>query len=184
MVDTPPAFPVDVQADDEKEETYCAAILGLAPAVLATDIFTIAGSGSQTIKITRLSISGTSTGGTDSNVLLIRRSAANTGGTSTTPTTASMDTNNAAATATLLQYSANPTALGASAGNIRVEKFPVPVTAAASGLANLTTINWQFGDAVGQPLVLRGATQLAAINLNGVTLAGASIDIYIEWTES
>lgn len=65
--------------------TYAAAIVGLASVAAATDLFTITGSASKTVRITRVSISGLATSASAIAVPLIKRSAANTGGTATSP---------------------------------------------------------------------------------------------------
>jgi hypothetical protein len=142
-----------------------------------TDIFTITGSASKTIRVTRISFTGTQTTGTQIRVIVLKRSTANSGGTSTSPARVPHDSNNAAATATVLAYTANPTT-GTLVGNIRAAKV----------LVGLTTVNSDqliidFGTRNGQGFVLRGTTQVLAINLAGVTIAGNSLDISFEWTE-
>jgi hypothetical protein len=39
------------------------------------------------------------------------------------------------------------------------------------------------GNRPAQEVILRGAAQQLAVNLNGVTVAGPSIDVKFEWTE-
>jgi hypothetical protein len=162
---------------DGQRATYSAAVSGLVVANTPTDIFTITGSASKTIRITRISFTGTQTTGTQIRVIVLKRSTANSGGTSTSPARVPHDSNNAAATATVLAYTANPTT-GTLVGNIRAAKV----------LVGLTTVNSDqliidFGTRNGQGFVLRGTTQVLAINLAGVTIAGNSLDISFEWTE-
>src|SRR5215471_9766749 len=87
---------------DGQKATYAAAITGLVPVASATDIFTLTGSNSATIRVTRLRISGIKTSaGADVDIQLIKRSAADTGGTSTNPTKVAYDSVDPASTATV-----------------------------------------------------------------------------------
>lgn len=168
-----------ITKDSPYSNTYSATIVGLVAANLATDIFTITGSATKTIKVTKVLVSATQSNVANANILLLRRSTANTGGTSTAPTASLHDTSNASATATVLAYTANPT-LGTSAGTIRAIKAWVPT--ATSGMASI--IEWDFGrQRNSQEITLRGTSQVLAVNLNATTLAGNSFNISIEWRE-
>lgn len=163
---------------DGNKATYSAGVTGLVPAATATDIFTITGSASRTIKITRVAVSATQTTGGTVNVSLLKRSTANTAGTSTAVAAVAHDSTSAAATATVLAYTANPT-LGTIVGSaIRTNKLFVS-TATATGDDKV----WTFGDRPSQCPVLRGTTQVIAVNLNATTVTGGSFAINIEWTE-
>lgn len=167
---------------DGYKASYAAAIQGLVPAASATDIFTIAGSGTKTIRITRLEVSGIATTIVDTSVQFIVRSTADTGGTSTAPTAVKYDSTNPAATATIAAYTANPTGLGTSVGLVRTSKCIFNLVAPTAGSESGRLIE-DFGDRPAQAVVLRGATQVLAVNLNGVTISGGSLDISVEWTE-
>lgn len=165
---------------DGFKASYSAAILGLVPAALATDIFTISGSATKTIRITELAVSGTENSNGIHDVQVIKRSAANTGGTSATVTAVPHDSNSAAATNTVLSYTANPTALGTAVGTIATRKLGV----SATNLAGPSDYwNLEFGERPSQAIVLRGTAQLLCVNLNGVTINSGSYDIFVEWTE-
>lgn len=180
---------VNVQADlngrvyvnsvpiDGIKATYSTSIVGLAQAALATDIFTITGSASKTIRVTRLEISATQTTAGNANIILLKRSTANSAGTSTAPAKVPHDSTNAAATATVLAYTANPT-VGSLVGQVRANKIFIS-TATTLG----EEITMDFGTRPSQAIVLRGTSEVLALNLNGVTLLGGSFDIDIEWTE-
>ena len=159
-------------------QTYSAAITGLVAANTATDFFTLTGSATKTVRITRIALTATQTTGAQNNILLIKRSTANTGGTSTAPAGVPHDSTNAAATATVAAYTVNPTALGTVVGTMRSRKVFVGQTT-----ANSDEFIADFGDRNNQSIVLRGTTQVLAINLNSTTLAGNSFDISVEWTE-
>lgn len=158
--------------------TYSAVTNDLATALLATDIFTITGSATKTVKVTLIRVTAVRTTSTTTDITLVKRSTANTGGTSTAETMVPHDSNNAAATAVVRSYTANPTT-GALVGSVREEKMFINV--AATGTSD--RITWEFGIRPSQPIVLRGTSQVLAINLSGVTITGPNFDIYVEWTE-
>lgn len=163
---------------DGQKATYSASIVGVAIASSnTTDVFAIAGSASKIIRITRIGFSGAQTGTGQRDVALIRRSTINTGGTSVAVANVSLDTTNAAATASVVYYTANPT-LGTSAGMIRSARLLF----GASGI-NSDNYSWDFGTRPAQAVVLRGANQQLVINLNGVSSGGTVVAINVEWTE-
>lgn len=164
---------------DGSKLSYSAAIVGLASAVLATDVFTITGSASKTIRITKLEITLTTTAGTgvNLNISVIKRSTANTGGTSTILTDVPHDSTDAAGTATVRAYTVNPTVLGTTVGAIRGVKYAV----GANNTIDLIT--WDFGNRPAKAIVLRGTTETLAINFNATTVVGGSAAIHVEWTE-
>lgn len=159
--------------------TYSAAITGLAPAASATDLFTITGSGTKTVKVLRVQVSGTATAAGAYDFQLIKRSTANSGGTSTSPAAVPHDTNDAAATATINAYTANPT-LGTTVGTVRSIKGTV--TTAAGAISNVPS-EVDFNTRGGEPWTLRGTSQVLALNLNAATMTGGSVNIDIEWIE-
>lgn len=174
---TPVTGTVNATPIDGVKATYSASIVGLVPANLATDIFTITGSATKIVRITHIEISATQTTAGNANVVVLKRSTANTGGTSTNPAKVPHDSQNAAASATVAAYTANPT-VGTLVGNIRSNKIFVS-TATTMG----EEITMDFGVRPSQAVVLRGTAEVLAVNLNGVTLAGGSFDIDIEWSE-
>lgn len=164
---------------DGIKTSYSASVVGLVSVATATDIFTITGSATKTIRITRLEFSGTTTSGSGLgvNLSLIKRSTANSAGTSSASTVVPHDSSNAAATATVLSYTANPT-LGTTVGAVRTERYGF-VTSGGS----VTPLVWNFGDRPSQSIVLRGTSQVLAINLNSTSVTGPSISVSVEWTE-
>lgn len=160
--------------------SYSAVASAFTPAATATDVFTLTGSGTKTINVHRIEVSGTTTSGSAIKITLglIRRSAANTGGTTSAITVAKHDSTNAAATASAVFYTANAASLGASAGTIRSNTTSFQ----ASGVSD-TNLNWDFNDDGGQPIVLRGTSEVLAINFNSTTVTGGVISISVEWSE-
>ena len=174
-----------VVAGLSKSAAYSAAKTGLVPAANATDIFTITGSATKTVRVTRIAITATTTSATPAalDVLLLKRSAANSGGTSTgSPTPVPHDSTNAAVTATVLAYTANPTTGDLVGTALRSEKLMQQLaTLTATDFPEAGKLVWDFP----RPIVLRGIAEVLAVNLNGVTAtATASFDIDAEWTES
>ena len=146
----------------------------------ATDIFTIAGSATKTVKVRKITVSATQTTASIVNLILLRRSTANSNNATTAVTAVTHDTTNAAATASVVFRTGNPGSAGTLVGNIRYDKILIG-TATATTLPD--RITWDFTNTVDQALVLRGTAQNLNINLNGVTITGNNFDISIEWTE-
>lgn len=161
--------------------TYAASVTGLVPAAAATDIFTIYGSASKTIRITRLESSGIASTAGSFVFSLIKRSSVNTLGTSTAVTRVPNDSANVAATATVLAYTASPTVLGTTVGGVRAQRVfmstPTLVTHTPP-----TVLVWEFGTA-GQNQVLRGVGEGLALNLGAATVIGGLMNISVEWLE-
>lgn len=159
------------------KNTYSAGITGLNLAATATDFFEIYGSGTKTIRILLIEISGYATAAATNTVQLLKRTTANTSGTSSVPTTTLHDTSNTAATAALKAYTANPT-LGTLGGLVRSAKLNLGAVGAAG------KISWEFGTRNDQAIVLRGTTQGLVLNWNGAAVpSGDTLDIFISWVE-
>lgn len=164
---------------DGSKATYSAAIIGLVAANTPTDIFTLTGSSTKTIRVLRAEFSATQTTAGVRDLVLLKRSTANTGGTSTIPTATPHDSTSAVATAVVHAYTANPT-LGTLVGIIRAKKLVIDVT---SKSGPVDRVEFFFAITPSQAIVLRGTSEVFSINLNSVTSAGNLIDLFIEWTE-
>lgn len=170
-------LPVTLAASASAPVTYRAAAVFTPAATAATDIFTLTGSATKTCDVTHIQISCTATAAAASDVILLKRSTADTAGTSSPVTAVPLDANSAAGTCTALAYTANPTT-GSLVGSVSIDKAAISTaTGAPQALID------DFGIRQTQPLILRGIAQVAAVNLNGATLAGLSCDIEVEWTE-
>lgn len=170
---------MQTQAEGQKP-TYSAAITGLAIASAATDVFTIFGSASKTVRITRISVGGVSTSISALPVLLIKRSTADSSGVSTSPTMVAHDSNDAAATASVAAYTANPT-LGSTVGTMQARR--ITFTTGGAGVAEIPNV-FDFENRGERAIVLRGTAQGLAINLNGASIpSGLTLDIDITWSE-
>jgi len=158
--------------------TYGASITGASFAVANTDVFTITGSATKTIKIKHISLDGTQTTAGVVGILLIKRSTANSGGTSTVVTSGPFDSTSAAATAVVRQYTANPT-VGTPVATLHSEKVFVSTTTGQPD-----ELKFDFSNLTGmQEITLRGTNEVLAINLNGVSVTGSSFNADITWTE-
>jgi hypothetical protein len=147
--------------------TYSAAIVGMTPAASATDLFTIAGVAGKVVRVTRINCTGTSTALGSSLLQIVKRSALDTGGTATNPAAIKHDSADAAASAVVAAYTANPT-LG---------------TGTATGLGSPFTA--EFGAINDKQVILRSAAEQLAVNANAASLAtGAAVSCTVEWTES
>lgn len=170
---------VSTQDISVTKTTYSAVVNALTPPATPTDMVTITGSATKTIRIRRVELSTTQTTAGINTFFLVKRSTANSAGTSSSATAVPHDSNNAAATATVLSYTANPT-LGTAVGNVRGTKLLTP---AATSLAQ-APYEWDFDGPLGQSIVLSGTSQVLALNFNGAALpAGLSVNCTITWTE-
>jgi len=157
-------------------KTYSASA-NISSAASATDIFTITGNASTNVFVTKVIISGIQTTAGLTDIQLVKRSTANSGGTSSAVTAIPHDSGDAAASATLLAYTANPTT-GNAVGSVRRGYVPI---AGATSVVNPVVV-FDFGG-LGKPITLIGTSQVLAVNLGGVTVTGGTFDIAIEWFE-
>ncbi len=167
------------------KQTYTASTSTfIVPAASTTDVFTIYGSASKTVKILRIDMNNTCTTASASltdKIFLIKRSSAPTGGTSTTLTAVPLDSNNAAATATNVKsFTANPT-VGGTVGTIASCAL-YGLIATQNSLAFVNVFDHRL---TGQPIVLRGTSEGVAINYAGVTPGGGTplLSFTVTWIE-
>lgn len=153
------------------------AVVNVALAAAATDIFIIPGNATNTVYVTRVTVSGIQTTAGLVDVLLIKRSAANTG-TSAAATSVPLDASDAAAVSLPISYTANPTP-GAAVGTI--DRAYVNAGPLATGVVQ-TVKDFNFG-AYGKPVILSGVAQGLAVNLNGATVTGGTFTVVVEWLE-
>lgn len=159
-------------------QTYSCVSKSFVSAATATDVWLFQGSATKTIRIHKIKISGTTSSGAPIKVTmsLVIRSTANTGGTSVAATAVPHDSNNAAATATIVHYTANPT-VGTSIGEIRANTTAIQ----SDGFTDNMPL-WDF-ETGGQPIILRGTNQYLAINFNSTTVNNSLFSINCEWSE-
>lgn len=167
--------------------TYSAAFSpsasGTAVAASTTDFWCIAG-GSKGVFITKITLTGAAAAANlVGRINLVLRSSLDTGGTPTTITAVPHDSTNAAATATVTSFAANPGALGTAVATLKGYIDVIQSTASGMPPGPFIALQESWGAIRGvQPLVLRGATQAACLNSNGATsLTNAMVNV--EWYE-
>lgn len=146
-------------------------------AATATDIARLSGSATARIEVTKVIIGGVQTTAGLVKVDLVKRSTANTGGTATTPAAVPHDSADAAASAVVSVYTANPSALGTAVGTVRSHRVPVGASTGAT-----SPVVFDFGKD-GKPIVLTGVAEGLSVNLAGATVTGGNIDVTIEFNE-
>lgn len=157
--------------------TYAASVINLVTGTLATDVFTITGSGTKTVYVMKMSVSGLAVTGGNFTVDYLKRSTANTGGTSTTPTVVPLDSTFAAGTAVVKAYTVNPT-LGTLVGAVRSNRVFV-----SGGATTASQDDIDIWGELASPVVLRGTSESLCVNLNGVTINSPTMNIWVEWVE-
>lgn len=164
--------------------TYMSSDAPFTPGSSATDIWTMYGSSSKTVKIYRITIHylGTTIG--QANFTLLRRSSTNSGGTSSATTAAKLDSTNSSATATVNAYTANPSSLGTGAGQLAAF-FLVPIYQTNNVINShdvcVETPIFEY-NLLGQPIVLRGTSEGIALNCGGTSPTGGTVKISIRVT--
>ena len=141
--------------DTNFPETYRAAFNHTAAAGVANEI---RGSGSATIYITKISVITSAS----TTITVDKLSANSTGGTSAGLTETPLDSNNAPANGTVVEYTAAPTQ-GALVGAI--------------GALTGTTVSYSFDT---QPLTLNTAAQAVSISVS----SGVDVTGFVEWYEA
>jgi len=172
-----PAPPVD-----GGKPTYVAAVTGLVVVASATDFLVLTGSASKTIKVVRAGVSGLATAILNTTVRALVRTTADSGGTSSAITPVPYDQNDPAATATAASYTANPTINDGTNRIVSSQKLLFNLGAPTAG-SESSRLLFDYGSRPSKAPVLRGVAQQYALNLNGVTVTGGSVDAFIEFTE-
>ena len=170
-----------VYLESSNKASYSCAPTPVTPPATPTDVFTIYGSATKTVRITHVTLNSTQTANGINDWFVIKRSTANTGGTSTTITPVPNDSLFPAATAVVRRYTANPTALGTAVGNVAIVNIISPPV--APGTSGTSYVPYIF-DFTNNPIVLRGVAEGLAINFNGAALPGGlSVNCSITFTE-
>lgn len=165
-------------------QTYRAATIQTALQATPTDVAQIIGSATKIIRVMRVFAQGGATAKSGSmDCSIVKRSTADTGGTSTVVPGVPLDSNDAAATAVVRQYTANP-ALGTSLGRIASAYLTFSNGSTFSTTPTPLEIPLPLQGGV-QGVVLRGAAEALCINLNGQALpaTGMTFSFTYEWTE-
>lgn len=160
------------------KQTYSGSAYAV-PASTPTDICTLTGSATKTIRVRRIQLSGIATAVGSFPIAIVKRSAANTGNFLAV-TEVPYDSQNAAATAVMAVYSSNPSALGTAVG-VLADPL-ITFNNATTGISGNTLTELRFGQ-LGNSITLRGVAQTLAVNGNDATIAGGLLSCMFEWTE-
>lgn len=158
--------------------SYRAASLPFTPGATPQDVFTITGSATRSVRVTGSGICSVQTTAGINAWRLNKRSTANTGGTSSAVTRVPTDGSYPAATATVLQYTANPTA-GALVGALWSGWVVSPAPASVASILGRDV------DLTRPALLLTGVADVLAWNFAGAALpVGLSVQAWVAWDES
>lgn len=170
--------------------TYAASNTFTPPAT-PTDLVTITGSASKTIRIVSFKLTTTNTAAGSQQFFLVKRSTADTGGTPVAGTVVTFDSGNAAGTATVNHYTANPGALGTAVGTVNTMRVKSEIAVPGVGWnivdsgVELLPVTKVGGTFTTQPITLRGIAEQLVVNFNGAALVAGQTHAYsIVWTES
>lgn len=160
--------------------SYFAASLPFTPGATPQDVFTIQGSATKQVTINGSGIVTSQTTAGVNNWFLLARSTPNTGGTSAAVPAVRTLAGFNAATASVLQYTANPTA-GTLVGRI----WSGRVSSSAPATAGMGTANIDLSGLLQRNQLTLRSTDSLAWNFNGVALpAGLSVMAWVAWTEN
>ena len=185
---------VDVDFEGTRP-TYSVAVADIEPAATPTDFFTLEG-GARIMRVLRVEVSGVcgATFAQTASLRLFKRTARDEGGAQLYPMPAveyqvlnpdgTVLDGDPAPTGSPVQYTANPSAIGAGR-MIRAARLVLPPSGSASvGTIPVPPLVWTFGDVNDRPLLLRGAAQVLALNFDGAALpAGTKLNVSITWSE-
>lgn len=173
------ALPVSLGAGSVS--TYMASTSYAAPVATPTDILGIVGSASKTVKILKITVSGTQTTAGVNQFFLIKRSTADTGSTPVAATLIPCDSANSAATAVVQRYTSTNPSTGSAVGTVLTSSAITPAPGATGVSGNSVLFD---AKETGQPIVLNGIAQELDINFAGAAVpSGMSLAFSVIFTE-
>ncbi len=171
-----PAGAVKVNTEGQNP-TFVVPFSRIAVAATPTDIISLIGSATATIKVTRVEVDISNTTGPTHphDVRLIERTTANTYSGATSLTIGGLDITNDNTAATAIAWSSvtNPTTLG-TAGPVVRQALVSPISDGATA-NSVINIVWVFGDKGAKCPTLRGVAQSLHINGAGSTWGTAPL---------
>jgi hypothetical protein len=179
VLNTTGAAYIDIEG---QKNTFSYSSTDITPVATATNVVTLVGSATTTLRVKKVCVEGTATAPATYDAYLIKRTTLDTTGTATQPSIAAHDSNQSPPSGVVNLYSANPGALGTG---VQLRGGHLYLGQAATSPTSATGRCWQFGDTGEESLVLRGVNQSLAINHGGAAVpAGAAVYYTITWTES
>lgn len=167
------------------KNTYSATAIGLAPGATATDIACLTGSSSKVVKLTKISLSGTSSTLVTVPVKITKNASVDSGGTNgssgAAPVAYALNSTFSAATATATSYTASPTVNDSTPGIIDAAAVTFPITSSAVAVTT-RVFEWGLRGGESQP-TLNSTAQQICVNLNSTSVAAGLLNISFTWTE-
>jgi hypothetical protein len=143
-----------------------------------TDNWRINGNASNTVIVTKLSVTCTETTAGQVSVQLIKRSTAGSGGTAASVTAVPLDSNKAAASSVVNSYTGTGPTVGTAVGDLDDAQFGCM----ASGTATPNDIYIPAISPSAPLAVLRGTAEGLALNFGGA-ITGGNLTVSVEWSE-
>lgn len=143
-----------------------------------TDNWRISGNASNTVIVTKLTVTCTETTAGQVSVQLIKRSTAGSGGTAASVTAVPLDSNKAAASSVVNSYTGTGPTVGTAVGDIDDAQFGCMAAATASP----NDIYIPATSPSAPIAVLRGTAEGIALNFGGA-LTGGNLTVAVEWIE-
>lgn len=168
-----------------QKRTYSAALTAKTNTAAGTGpFFTICGSGTQTIRVQKISFDYTvATAGVHADPRIQKTSTATSAGTPTALTAVPHDSNSAAATASLINFYTALATSGTVVGTIDIQQRWAQVTATVTGGSQITRdFDWR---ALSEPeaVVLRGTSQCLQASFGTTTTNAPTMTVSVMWTE-
>jgi len=171
------------EVSSQSKATYSAASGVYTPPATPTDSFCIFGSASKTVRVVSFSNSNLQTTAGINLWVVAKRSTADTAGTPVAATRVPHDSDDAAATATVSHYTANPTT-GSLIGNVRSERVLAPAAGSVVGPVTYDFLAFGAATLLDRPVTLRGTGEGLCLNFAGAALpAGSTWAGNVTWTE-
>lgn len=166
----------------DKFATFMAASTAFTPGATPQDVVTLTGNATTNVYVQKMAISTTQTTAGVNGWLIAKRSTANSGGTSAGLTEVPLRSSSDSASATALQYTANPTA-GTLVGNIWTGWVISNDVTGATENTNIQVVD--FESELGEPIALLSSSEVIAWNFGGEDLpTGLSVRAWIKWVEA
>ena len=169
-----------------QKATFSAAIFGIAPPASATDFWTIQGSNSKVVRITRIWINARATAATAQRLKLLKYTALFTGGTPASVTIVPHDSADTAAALVKTWNGGLPTVGTTLVGALydSMALWNIAALTTTQPFIPPPTLLFDFTIRNGKGLKLANANEYVSLNLNGASPpSGGVMDITVEWTE-
>ncbi len=175
-----------IEVSSQKAVTY-SATGSFTPAATPSDLVTITGSATKTVRVLSFTITTTNTAAGSQRFVLLLRKSLNAGGTFVAATAIPHDSNDPAATVTVGHYTADATTFGKGYGALNEVNVCSPVKIPVTWAGRSQDAEAEMLPLIAElpiPITLRGATDLLSINFNNAALvAGQTHDYRVVWTE-